>query len=412
MTRPPANKAHPRRIFRFSRFSLKFLLIVFTGSCVITVAWLTNRIPHCRAVEQLENIDADITWMREQPTWLDRQLGAWRFDRVKKVYYCGGGQTDFSMLADLNYLEGFCNHECLKIDYSPLLKHADSIRDLHLDPFPDDPETFFADFSNLEEIGIQGNLDLSKLKHLTKLRDIRFYGRSDNQCENLSAFTELEYAHLSGTQIKSTRSLVNLKRLETLILDGCHQLEDLERVEQLSSLKELSVDDCPNIRDLSPVSQCKNLEIFAMTNGDFSKIAGAKKLKTIYSLLGHLKPEDLLVLGNFPCLERLDLDWSQMKSFDGVNLDLKLLGSKQQLQYLDVCRITDSDDLANFAKLEELFVADSVIKDADSILALKNLKSLVLRRCEFSDVVLRQFQAQKFPDGFKVYSRQTLQEDQ
>ena len=408
MTRTPSNKAHPRRFFRFS---LKFLLIVFTGSCVIT-AWLTNRIPHCQAVEQLENIGADITWMRDQPTWLDRQLGAWRFDRVKKVYYCGGSQTDFSMLVDLNYLEDFSNYECLELDYSPLLKHADSIRGLSLDPLPKDPECFFVNFSNLEEISIQGDFDLSKLTPLTKLKSIHCWSDADIEPEVLSAFTELEYACLIGTQLKSTRSLANLKRLETLLLDGCHQLEDLEGVEQLSSLKVLSVDDCSNIRDLSPVGQCQNLETFTMPNGNLSQIAGLKKLKTIYSLLGHLKPEDLSVLGSFPCLEALNLDWSQMKSFDGVNLDLKLLGNKQQLQYLDVCRITDSDDLANFTKLEKLIVVDSVIKDADSILALKNLKMLILRRCEFSDGVLRQFQAQNFPDGLKVYSRQAPQGDQ
>ena len=401
MTRTPANKAPPRR---FLRFSLKFLLVVFTGSCVIT-AWLTNRIPHCRAVEQLENIDADITWMREQPTWLDQQLGAWRFDRVKKVYYCGGAQTDFSMLADLNYLEDFSNFECLELDYSPLLKHADSIRGLSLDPLPENPESFFVNFPNLEEISIQSNFDLSKLKPLTKLKRIDCFSKADIEPGDLSAFTELEFACLIGTQIKSTRSLANLKRLETLLLDGCHQLEDLEGVEQLSSLKVLCVADCPNIRDLSPVGQCKNLEIFTLPNGNLSQIDGLKKLKSIYNLLENLKPEDLSVLGSFPCLEALNLDWSQRKLFDGVNLDLKLLGNKQQLQYLAVCRITDSDDLANFANLEKLVVVDSVIKDADSILTLENLKQLVLRRCEFSDTVLKQFQSKGFPDGFKAFSR-------
>lgn len=345
--------------------------------------------------------------MREKPNWLDRQLGVWRFDRVKSVYYCGGSQTDFSMLANLNYLEDFSNYECHEIDYSPLLKHAHSIRGIHLDPFPKNPEAFFAKFPNLEHISIARYVDLSRLKHLTKLKSVRFWARADAEFEHLSAFKELEFADLSCTTIKSTRSLANLKHLETLILDACEQLEDVVGVEQLPALKQLSLDSCKKIRDLSPVAECENLESFAFSPyGDPKHIFGLKKLKMIYDVLGFIQPDNISVLANFPSLERLNLNWSRMKTFDGVELDLKLLGSKQKLEYLAVCRITDSDDLARFPELEKLVVYDSLVKNSKSISSLGKLKMLVFHNCEFSDTVLQELQSQQFPEGFK-FSRRT-----
>ena len=391
-------------MLRRFRFSLKLLLVVLIAACLL-LGWLSSRIPHCRAVEQLQKIGANIHWMREQPTWLDKQLGPWRLDRLKWVHYTGGGATDFSMIADLNYLEDFSTYECLDIDYQPLLQHTETIRYLGLDPFPDNPEDFFSQFHNLETLLVQRDLDLSRLTHLKKLKSIHYYYRSSSQFEYLTGFKQLEYADLSCTKIESVKPLVELKKLEELILDGCEQLEDIAGVDQLPRLKHLSLDGCYNIKDLGPIANCTNLEILALPpHGKISMLAELKNLTAIYTPLSHLDPSDLKVLGRFPKLRRLDLDWSRMNQFNGIDLDLALLKEKKDLEYLCACRIADSDDLENFPRLQKLIIRDSVIKNADSILSLKKLDMLILSNCEFSDETLSRLQTRIFSDGFK-YSR-------
>ena len=343
--------------------------------------------------------------MRESPSWLDQKLGPWRLDRIKWVHYTGGSVTDFSMIADLDYLEDFSTYECLDIDYQPLLRHADTIRYLGLDPFPDNPEEFFSQFHNLEMLLVQRDLDLSRLTHLKRLKNIRYYYRASSQFEYLSVFKNLDYVDLTCTKIESVKPLVKLKKLEELILDGCEQLQDIAGVDQLPRLKHLSLDGCYNIKDLSPIANCPNLEILALPpQGRLSMFAELENLKTLYSPLSHLDPNDLTPLGHFPKLKHLNLNWSRWKQYDGVVLDLKLLKDKADLEYLAACRITDSDDLANFPSLQKLIINDSVIKNADSILSLKKLDSLYLWNCEISDETLSRLQTRIFSDVFK-YSR-------
>lgn len=388
------------------RFSLKLLLGVLISICLL-LGWLSSRIPHCRAVEKLSQIGVKITWMRKTPSWLGKKLGLWRLDRVKSVYYVGGSDTDFSMIRDLNYLEEFSTFECLEIDYQPLLHHANTIRYLGLDPYPIEPETFYSHFENLEDLLINRDTDLSQLSHLKKLKSIRYYNWANSDFKHIAAFKNLEHAGLHRTRIKSTKPLSQLKKLRTLILDGCQQLEDISSVGQLPHLRELSLDGCYKLTDLSPIAECKNLEILALPpTGKFSLPTDLVKLKELHSLLNFLDPNDLAVLGHFPELEHLNLDWSRVKQFDGVELDLKLLREKNNLKYLCACRITDSDDLARFPNLRKLIIRDSVIKNADSIRNLSKLKMLILSRCEFSNEVLNELQSRSYPDGFRYYRKQ------
>ena len=386
------------------RFSLKFLLLVLAGSCVF-VAWLANRIPHCRAIEQLESIDVEITWMRDDPSWLDQKLGAWRLDRVKRINIYGSSQTDFSMIEDLNYLEDFSTVECDHIDYQPLLQHSDTIRSLHLDPFPENPEAFFSHFLKLEHLSIREDIDLSRLHHLKNLRSIYTYYWPKIKAKQLAAFKNLQHLDLSGSNIQSTVPLAGLKHLESIVLDSCEELRDISGIEQLPRLNYLSLDDCPQLTDISPIAECKNLERLYLPPAGKPELVFAhlKKLTELDPLLSYLKPEDLELLANFPDLERISIDWSKMKSFDGVHLDLDRISHLKKLHYLCACRITDSDDLSNFTNLKNLLIRESEIKNADSIMALPHLEMVILSNCTFSDQVLKKLQTKSLRYGLHIY---------
>ena len=108
-----------------------------------------------------------------------------------------------------------------------------------------------------------------------------------------------------------------------------------------------------------------------------------------------LDPEHLEVLGCFPMLEKLSLNWTLVSRFNGVELDLRLLKEKPNLNYLSVCRATHLAHLVNFRKLESLHLRDTVITDADVILSLKHLDTITIQNCRISKEVHAALQAGK-----------------
>lgn len=380
--------------FRF-RFSLKFFLLVLTIVCAI-MAWLANRIPHCRAVEKLQLQKVDITWERESPTWLDEKLGPWRFDRIKNLHYVGGPPLDLSAVNDLEYLGGFGTHEAHVPDLNPLLKHTATIRSLYLDSPPKNATEFYAKFHRLEDLGVFNKVDFAQLQHLD-FKSITNYGVRELDVDAISEFKNLEYLNLSATNVRSLEKLAGLSRLHTLILYSCHDLKDVKGLDQLPALSHLEFDDCPNrLANLDTIGRCTELEILSLpAEVDLESIKELKKLRRIYSLMDVLDPDNLEVLGCFPMLEKLSLNWTLVSRFNGVELDLRLLKEKPNLNYLSVCRATHLAHLANFQQLESLHFRDTVITDADVILSLKHLDKITIQNCRISKEVHAALQAGK-----------------
>lgn len=379
---------------RLFRFGLRSLLILLTLAC-ITAAWLVNRAPHCRAVEKLQQLKVDITWQREQPSWLDKKLGPWRFDRIKQLHYVGGPPLDLSVVEDLNYLGGFGTHEANVVSYDPLLNHADTITSLYIDAPPRNATDFYARFPALEELGLFGPVDFSKLQHLN-LKSINNYGVREIDIEAVANFKDLEYLNLTSSQIESTEPLARLSKLNTLILNSCRKLKDLKGLDQLPALTTLELDDNGTLANSDVIGRCTRLESLALPAGvKLDSLTGLIHLKELYSIENLLEPHQLELLGNFPELESLLLNWSHRPRFDGVELDLRLLKEKPNLAYLVAYRVTHFDRLASFSKLEKLHLRDSVIPSADVILSLDDLKVLTIINCEMSDEVVDALQAAK-----------------
>jgi len=382
-----------RSLFRF-RFSLKSFLILLTLACAL-LAWVTNRIPHCRAVEELQRLGVHITWERQTPTWLDEKLGLWRLDRIKDLHYSSGPELDLSVVNDLEYLGGFGTHETSVITYDPLLNHTATIKSLFIDSPPQNPADFYAKFHQLEELGLFCKIDLSRLQHLN-LKSIYNYGVREIDVDAMAAFKNLEFLDLSGSNIRSTEKLVGLSKLRTLIFYSCNQLKDLKGLDQLPSLTHLEFDDCSQLTNLDAINRCIELETLCPPAGvELTSITELKKLKELHSILDMLDPENLEVLGCFPALEGLRLNWEGRSRFDGVELDLRLLKEKPNLKYLSACRVTHLEHLANFEKLETLHLRDSDITNADVILSLKHLKKITTDKCRMSDDVFAALQAGK-----------------
>jgi len=93
------------------------------------------------------------------------------------------------------------------------------------------------------------------------------------------------------------------------------------------------------------------------------------------------------VLGHFPQLEKLSIDWFGMPRFEGVELDLRILKDKPNLKVLSACRVKNLEHLAAFPKLRTLKLRDSKILDVDTILSLKRLERVNIRDCEMSDEI-------------------------
>ena len=217
------------------------------------------------------------------------EIGTNRFEDVfESIRLCvnlqelrvwGGEPTDMTPLASLTHLR-FLD---LRINLHPL---AGSSADL----------TPLQGLTNLEVLSLWGfardnkrPLDLTPLRNLNKLWDLRLQLNQIEDLSPLSRLTNLVELQLGANRISDLRPLTSLQRLQVLLLDG-NKIRDVDPLAALASLQWLSLEhnQVDDVERLAKMPALKRLAIGRNQIQDISSLAGLQHLGEPMTLLQHL----------------------------------------------------------------------------------------------------------------------------
>lgn len=262
------------------------------------------------------------------------------------------------------------------------LKNKATSLDLSFCDLTDLPK-LLGELTDLKEVKLNGNKDLSdlgllaRLHNLAKLEFTNTNVNSLNPIANLAKLVQLEATNtkvntlisladlrnlkdlsVSSTNIKDLSPLTQLKNLETLYIYNT-QVIDLEPLRFLKSLKALYIYDT-QVSDLKPLSQLTNLEkIYAHNTkvSDLTPLSNLLKLKTLFAHNTQITNLDPL---------------SQLKSLETL--------------YIYNTRITNLSALSQLEKLSKIHISNTKISDLSPLKALKNLITVDLSYTKVYDL--------------------------
>ena len=209
--------------------------------------------------------------------------------------------------------------------------------------------------------------------------DLSEQNLTDGDLISLGEMTNLKELNLEGnSQISDLTPLAKLDSLESLLLPIPSEVTDLSPIAGLGSLKTLSIQEnqsnaqpVSKIEDYSPIASLENLEKLdlSVTNlKDLSFVSGLGNLKSL-SLVGSLALPDLTALKGLSQLETLNISagglgnpagiegMAQLRHLELSNEstafqmeDLSILSGMTQLEYLRL----DADGISSFQGMEQL----------------------------------------------------------
>ncbi len=147
---------------RFTILSLLLLTLLVS----VVLAFHISSEPHRNALRELRANGVTITFRRPEPTFVDKLLGDYRFDKVKKLSHEYSRQVDVSRwVPDLNSPDEFDASEVNFTDDSLafLQPHARTMKVLSLKQIPPNPEQFFSRFESLVELESMRHFDFNWL---------------------------------------------------------------------------------------------------------------------------------------------------------------------------------------------------------------------------------------------------------
>ena len=209
--------------------------------------------------------------------------------------------------------------------------------------------------------------------------DLSEQNLTDGDLISLGEMTNLKELNLEGnSQISDLTPLAKLDSLESLLLPIPSEVTDLSPIAGLGGLKTLSIQEnqsnaqpVSKIEDYSPIASLENLEKLdlSVTNlKDLSFVSGLGNLKSL-SLVGSLALPDLTALKGLSQLETLNISAGGLGNPAGIEglaqlrhlelsnestafqmEDLSILSGMTQLEYLRL----DADGISSFQGMEQL----------------------------------------------------------
>jgi hypothetical protein len=260
----------------------------------------------------------------------------------------------------------------------------------------------------LQQLEIDGALteDTTALKSLTELTSIQLKNTKIKELtlpENAKLLSELKVTstplekindiefpkhmksiYLNNTNLVSFPFFRNLETLESIELDSCQKLKNLDGISSIHDVRSFSghsgwsLDYCPDLENIDGIAHFN----FSSLSLDISRIPKKIKSNRIKQLRLH-KLISCENIENFNMLEHLNLSNSpinnlkelgQVKTLKHLRLNgcknLETLDGIEQLKYLETLYITDTTALTDIKALEKmnigaLYIAGSLLKKAD-----------------------------------------------
>ncbi len=236
-----------------------------------------------------------------------------------------------------------------------------------------------ADHASMKEQALKVTIGGQEYSTALEKLDLSDQDLTDGDLISLGEMSNLKELNLEGNrQISDLMPLADLHTLESLALPIPSEVTDLSPIAGLNSLKTLSIQEnqsnaqpVSKIGDYSPIASLENLEKLdlSVTNlKDLSFVSGLGGLKSL-SLAGSLAIPDLTALKDLSQLETLDIyagglgnpagieGLTQLRHLELGNestafqmKDLSVLSGLTNLEYLRV----DADGLESFHGMEQL----------------------------------------------------------
>jgi Leucine-rich repeat (LRR) protein len=240
----------------------------------------------CRMLEELPNLGSLKHLLKLDISWCEL---------IKVVPGLGG----------LVSLQEFRAHDCSMLSELLEMCKLINLRRLHVDWCPSSLKAIpgLSDFVDLEVLdadswGLEGCHDLRKL---TKLESVRVNGWGSDGLPRLADLVNLRTLEIHDA--KELTGLLDLTRIQSLLLLGCDELERLPDMHKLSRLEELEIRSCWSLREWEIGS---GLRMFGVDLHISGTLLHLKTLDLVYVALTKLP--DLI---NFPQLSELTLHFCQ-----------------------------------------------------------------------------------------------------
>ena len=320
---------------KFTILSLFLLILVVS----IPLAYYVAKRDHWNALATLESNGVVITYRRPEPSALDKWLGVYRFDSLKKVSQpLSPPPPTFDasgLIARLHNLQEYFDSQihCADESYSFLLPHAKTLKVLEIERLPPKPAEFFGNFTALEQLVSEVPIDLSWFPNSEKITELEFVTAVPTNVNSCSNLTKLTVHGIGGMSPMNddidVKQIADLESLISLTLRDLTSLKDIGPLKSLANLKHLDVSRT-SVVDYSVVADLKGLRHLTANQNEFRiapKFSAGSKIESIdlrsssvrdpkcFRNLDHLRflafdgfPEraiSLSELGDLPALETL-----------------------------------------------------------------------------------------------------------
>jgi len=179
---------------------------------------------------------------------------------------------------------------------------------------------------------------------------------SEIDLNGIQCFPYLNQLELEGKGIKDISPLIDLKRIETLIINNT-RIFDLEPLTNMTKLKNLTITNTKTLESLSGIENFKRLEYVDLSNNgliDVKQLGSLNRLTEI--VLNNNKISDITELKSLPQLKKLHveqnkIDFNKTSEFEGFK-------SLQEL-YIKTNNICRTEALSTLENLEFLDISDN-----------------------------------------------------
>lgn len=237
-----------------------------------------------------------------------------------------------------------------------------------------------AKLNNLKSLTIYDNSisDISPLSKLTQLRELRFLDGYVSDISPLKNLTQLNRLQLTANPIIDFSSLTALSELNDLSIYRT-ELSDLKPLANLEKLTQLRL-SYNKISDISPLEGLTQLTTLSLSKNQLSNITPLGKLTNLTELYIYGNPlNDISALENLQKLESLE--------FHEHIPDISPLSALTKLKSLSFSvPPPEIDSLATMTSLTSLEFYDSTISDISPLTGLTELRELKLYRNKIEDI--------------------------
>lgn len=222
-----------------------------------------------------------------------------------------------------------------------------------------------------------------ELKHLPQLKAVSLENNNLSQLPELTRLTQLKHLNLSNNTLKDVSTLGALPQLETLVLSNNTSHSEIVFPASLPNVQRLE------LNDMTYKTGHGTLE--GLHNYDF--LVRMPQLKHVSMRSCYLFDESLMLPGELPALETLDVYDNCLKNLEFLSLcprlkhlkvshnymgHLEITTHLTELQSLDLSsnRLTWLQFMADFPQLHTLHLHNNELTDASFILAMPCLRYL------------------------------------